>query len=129
MTFSIWPGVRTSDQTCSWTNTPSYCTRQARATLDTVSPVESETRWTWNFRFATAFSTPQRPREKCRIGRGNAGTGGAALRTAPIQDTTRPAPPFFVLCGQAGRNTLRIGNPAVKALQTGVGPSTAPWGR
>src|SRR5215216_4983221 len=91
MTLSIWPLVRTSDQTCSCTNTPSYCTRQARATLDTVSPVESETRWTWKFRLATVFSTPQRPGEKRGIGEGKTGTARPIRRTAPIQATDRSA--------------------------------------
>src|SRR5215470_10023699 len=91
MTLSIWPLVRTSDQTCSCTNTPSYCTRQARATLDTVSPVESETRWTWKFRLATLFLTPQGPGEKCRIAHGKTGTGDASVLARPIRDTTRPA--------------------------------------
>src|SRR5260221_7762197 len=48
---------------------PSYCTRQARATLDTVSPVESETRWTWKLRLGTEFfySTPGRGQTRdCR---------------------------------------------------------------
>src|SRR5688572_22738636 len=95
MTLSIWPLVRTSDQTCSCTNTPSYCTRQARATLDTVSPVESDTRWTWKFRLATVFSTPQRPGEKRGIGGGKAGTAGPFFRTAPIQATNPSAPSIF----------------------------------
>src|ERR1044071_8501306 len=66
MTLSIWPLVRTSDQTCSCTNTPSYCTRQARATLDTVSPVESDTRWTWKLRFATVPIYPTALRGETR---------------------------------------------------------------
>src|SRR4029453_3871877 len=73
MTLSIWPLVRTSDQTCSCTKTPSYCTRQARATLDTVSPVESDTRWTWKFRFATALFYPTPPRGETQDWRGQGG--------------------------------------------------------
>src|SRR5262245_50316170 len=90
MTLSIWPLVRTSDQTCSCTNTPSYCTRHARATLDTVSPVESDTRWTWKFRLATVLFTPRRSGEKRGIDDGNTGTDRSAAGRPPIRDTTRP---------------------------------------
>ena len=44
MTRSICALVRTIDQICSTASAPSNCTRQARATAWTVSPVESETR-------------------------------------------------------------------------------------
>src|SRR5207344_2117584 len=94
MTLSIWPLVRTSDQTCSCTKMPSYCTRQARATLDTVSPVESETRWTWKLRPATAQLTPQLPQEKRGIGDGKTGTVGKVEPKHRIQDPTRPGGPI-----------------------------------
>ena len=45
ITRSIWLRVRIMLQTCSIACAPSNCTRQARATECTVSPVESETRW------------------------------------------------------------------------------------
>src|SRR6266851_6445428 len=93
MTLSIWPRVRTSDQTCSCTKMPSYCTRQARATLDTVSPVESETRWTWKLRLATAQLTPQHPPDKRGIGGGKTGTVGKAVSKRRIRTPTRPGGP------------------------------------
>src|SRR5437879_2779838 len=94
MTFSIWPRVRTRDHTCSCTKIPSYCTRQARATLDTVSPVESETRWTWKLRLATGLLTPQQGGEKCRIAPGRAGTGVRLVAFTAIRDPTRHCGPI-----------------------------------
>ena len=44
MTRSIWLRVRTMLQTCSTASAPSNCTRQARATECTVSPVRVRTR-------------------------------------------------------------------------------------
>src|SRR5260370_28212263 len=95
MTFSICPALRTSDQTCSCTKMPSYCTRQARATLDTVSPVESDTRWTWKLRPATVQLTPQLPQEKRGIGSGRAGTVGKFQGKRRIRIPTRPGRPVF----------------------------------
>src|SRR5438045_4171993 len=89
MTLSIWPRVRTSDHTCSCTNTPSYCTRQARATLDTVSPVESETRWTWKLRLATAQLTPQAAWEKRGIAGCESGIAKTLLPKGRIRASTR----------------------------------------
>src|SRR5439155_5306866 len=93
MTLSICPFVRTSDQTCSCTKMPSYCTRQARATLDTVSPVESESRWTWKLRLATHLLTPQHAGEKCRISPGESGTAPQLSSNAGIRDPTRHSGP------------------------------------
>src|SRR5258707_14449336 len=93
MTLSICPFVRTSDQTCSCTKIPSYCTRQARATLDTVSPVESDTRWTWKLRLATTQLTPQHPKEKRGIGDGRTRTVVAFDARTWIWSPTRPAGP------------------------------------
>src|SRR5206468_12991080 len=89
MTLSICPFVRTSDQTCSCTKMPSYCTRQARATLDTVSPVESETRWTWKLRLATMQLTPQPAREKRGIAGGESGIAMTLQTKGLIRDPTR----------------------------------------
>src|SRR5205807_6910701 len=99
MTFSSWPLVRTSDQTCSCTKIPSYCTRQARATLDTVSPVESETRWTWKLRLATTQLTPQVAREKRGIARGELGIAMTLPAKGWIRDPTRSFHPDFLPLG------------------------------
>ena len=47
-TFSSCCRVRTKNQTCSTGTTSSNCETAARATVVTVSPVESEIRCTWS---------------------------------------------------------------------------------
>src|SRR4029077_15293667 len=67
MTRSTWLRVRTMLQTCSTASAPSNCTRQARATECTVSPVESDTRWRWNRLNAANPATVGLSRRLCAL--------------------------------------------------------------
>src|SRR6188474_1338958 len=129
MTFSIWPLVRTSDQTCSCTKMPSYCTRQARATLDTVSPVESETRWTWKLRLATTQLTPQARREKRGIAGGDSGIAMTLPAKGLIRDPTCLYHPDIRPLGTVRHEHPSNSESGQARLIPGRFPSTGPWGR
>src|SRR6185295_7303164 len=108
---------------------PSYCTRHARATLDTVSPVESDTRWTWKLRPAMAQLTPQQPGEKRGIAPGNAGTVGKLRGSPSIQDPTRRKRPDSCALGATRiESSANRESPYIKPTKR-RGRSTGVWGR
>src|SRR5580698_8244105 len=70
---------------------PSYCTRQARATLDTVSPVESDTRWTWKLRPGMEPTYPTDPAGEIRDWRRQSGDSPVPF---PKPTDSRPDSPL-----------------------------------